>query len=345
MFSPRYKITHRLLNLLTSITASKEAIANAYIVPNWAMSLRKQALIQSAHSSTAIEGNPLTLEEVSELAEGRDIMAQRKAKQEVLNYLDLLDRLPRLAPKKELTEDTILNIHRLITDGVLENYDDVGQYRNRQVVVVNRSSGEITFRPPETQDVPKLMTEFVVWLNHKDTKNLDPVLEAGIVHYEFVRIHPFIDGNGRVARALAALIFYQRGFDTNRFFALDDYYDSDRLEYYHALQSVDPNICDLTEWLEYFAQGVALSVAAVQERVLKLSIDKRKVGRKGQKSLTERQIRIIEMIHDQGQIANRDVREMFGVSHQTAVKEIAKLVDSGLIKSEGLGRNTHYILS
>ena len=83
------------------------------------------------------------------------------------------------------------------------------------------------------------MKKFVKWLNSKDASKLNPVLAAGISHYEFVRIHPFIDGNGRSARALASLILYLRGFDTKRFFALDDYYDSDRQSYYKALQSVD----------------------------------------------------------------------------------------------------------
>ncbi|NQE05421.1 hypothetical protein C5S32_06085 [ANME-1 cluster archaeon GoMg1] len=73
---------------------------------------------------------------------------------------------------------------------------------------------------------------------------------AGIAHYEFVRIHPFVDGNGRTARVLAALILYLRGFDTKQFFCIDDYYDSDRQAYYRALQNVDQKTIDLTDWRE-----------------------------------------------------------------------------------------------
>ena len=74
-------------------------------------------------------------------------------------------------------------------------------------------------------------------------------------HYELVRIHPFIDGNGRTARTFASLILSLRGFDTKRFFALDDYYYSDRQSYYNALQSVDQKTLDITEWLKYFTYG------------------------------------------------------------------------------------------
>ena len=93
------------------------------------------------------------------------------------------------------------------------------------------------------------MKEFVSWLNAKQADLLDPVLVAGIAHYEFVRIHPFVDGNGRTARTLATLILYKRGFDSKRFFALDDYYDSDRPTYYAALGSVDPRKRDVTAGL------------------------------------------------------------------------------------------------
>ena len=68
----------------------------------------------------------------------------------------------------------------------------------------------------------------VQWINSEEPKELEPVIEAGIVHYEFVRIHPFIDGNGRTERVLATSILYKRIFDAKQFFCLDDYYDSDR---------------------------------------------------------------------------------------------------------------------
>ena len=228
MFKPKYSITPNVLNNLIKTAEAKAVIDNAYLVPKWEVALRREALIKNAHASTAIEGNPLSLEQVSELAMGRDIMATRKAKAEVLNYLKVLEDLPGLAEDGKITEKVILKIHRLLTKDVLENPADSGVYRNRQVIIGNRLTGLITFRPPDTKEVPILMKEFVKWLNSKNASETNPVLTAGISHYEFVRIHPFIDGNGRAARALASLILYLRGFDTKRFFALDDYYDSDR---------------------------------------------------------------------------------------------------------------------
>ena len=345
MFKPKYSITPDILNNLIKTAEAKAVVDNAYLVPKWEVVLRREALIKNAHASTAIEGNPLSLEQVSELAMGRDIMATRKAKAEVLNYLKVLEDLPVLAEDGKITEKVILKIHRLLTKDVLENPEDSGVYRNRQVVIGNRRTGVITFRPPDTKDVPILMREFVKWLNSKEASETNPVLTAGMSHYEFVRIHPFIDGNGRTARALASLILYLKGFDTKRFFALDDYYDSDRQSYYRALQSVDSKTLDITEWLKYFTYGVALEIEKVKERVLSLSSDLKRKQLKGQIALTERQMRIVERINDYGHITNKTIREMFKLSDEGALKEIKKLLAIGVIKAEGKGRNIRYLLA
>src|SRR4030067_1192060 len=311
MFKPKYTIIPEILNNLIKTAGAKAVIDNAYLIPRWEVALRREALIKNAHASTAIEGNPLTLEQVSELARGRDIMATRKAKAEVVNYLKVREDLPDLSEAGGVTEKGILKIHQLLTKDVLENPADCGVYRNRQVVIGNRITGVITFRPPETKDVPILMGKLVKWLNSKDALETNPVLTAGISHYEFVRIHPFIDGNGRTARALASLILYLRGFDTKRFFALDDYYDSDRQAYYKALQRVDSKTLDMTDWLKYFTYGVAIQIGKVKERVLSLRRDLKQKQLRGQIALTERQMRIVERINNSGFITNKTIREMF----------------------------------
>jgi len=344
MFKPKFKYTNKIVKLLTGISAAKETILNSPLIPKWNVTLRQEAIIHSAHSSTSIEGNKLSLEQVSELARGREITAARRDKQEVLNYLDVLKNIKILIKNNFIIEKDILNIHRIVTKNTLNNLADSGVYRNRYVVVGNRFTGEVFFRPPQNQEVPGLIKDLLSWINSKESKELDPIIEAGIVHYEFVRIHPFVDGNGRTARVLAALILYLRGFDTNQFFCLDDYYDSDRPAYYKALQSVKSDTLDLTNWLEYFTEGVNVSAEAVKERILRLSSKRLRKVKGRQIALTERQIRIIEFINQNGKISNRDVREMFKLSDEGALKEIKKLINLLIIKSEGKGRALHYIL-
>ncbi|MDI6788853.1 MAG: Fic family protein [Planctomycetota bacterium] len=211
--------------------------------------------------------------------------------------------------------------------------------------MANRITGEVIFEPPKNEKVPGLIKNLVDWINSPQANELDPVIETGIIHYEFVRIHPFIDGNGRTGRVLATWLLYQRGFDAKQFFSLDDYYDSDRQAYYGALRKINPKTQDLTEWLEYFTEGVKTSIEAVKERVIRLSSERLRKTRKGQIALTERQMKIVEFIVQNGKITNKDVREMFKISDRAALKEIRKLVDLTVIKHEGKGRSLVYIMA
>ena len=343
-FEPNFSYTNKIVRSLTFIADARAIILNAPLIPKWEVSLRRDALLRSAHASTAIEGNPLSFEEVSALAAGREVMVRRKDRQEVLNYLEALEKIPYFAKNAPFTADDFLEVHRVVTKDTLENSEDVGAFRDRQVFVGNSITGEIVFMPPPTDRVPGLVGEFLEWFNSGETDEIDPVISAGVTHYEIARIHPFIDGNGRTARIMATLALYKRGFDLKRFFALDDYYDHDRRSYYAALRHVDPATLDLTDWLEYFTGGVAVSIKAVRDRVLGLSKDVKFLKERGQIALTERQMRIVEQIMEKGHITNRDMRRIFKISNRAALDEISKLLELGVIKQVGSGRSVHYVL-
>jgi Fic family protein len=333
-----------MVNNLAQIAVAREVILNSPLIPKWEVTLRREAIIRSAHSSTAIEGNRLSLDQVSDLAHGREVMATRKDKQEVLNYLTVLESIDKLTDGKRITQKNILDIHKMITQQTLENSSDCGVFRTRYVVVGNRLTGEVIFRPPSNEEVPQLVQELVEWLYSSEAKALDSIIEAGIAHYELVRIHPFVDGNGRTARFLATLILHLRGFDAKQFFCLDDYYDADRPAYYRVLQSVDQRTLDVSNWLEYFVEGVKVSIAVVKESVIRLSSERLRRTKKGQVALTERQMKIVEFINQHDKVTNKDVRTMFKISAQAAHKEILKLVKLDVIKPIGKGRTLSYQL-
>lgn len=344
MFKPNFRYAHKIVKNLTLIAEARAIILNSPLIPKWEVSLRREALIRSAHSSTAIEGNPLSLEEVSALAEGRDITVSRKDRQEVLNYLEALERIQEYAQRIPFESKDLLEIHKIVTKDTLENPNDEGTFRNRQVFVGNRVTGQVVFMPPPTEEVPQLINNFFKWFNSVGANEVDPVVKAGITHYELVRIHPFIDGNGRTARIMASLVFYERGFDVKRFFALDDYYDNDRRAYYAALKSVDQETLDLTGWLEYFSEGVTVSIEAVKKKVIGLSKDIKFLKEKGQVALTERQMKIVEKLIQNERIAIGDVSKEFGISRQAALKEMNKLIALSVVKLKGKGRGAYYEL-
>lgn len=347
MFQPRYLITDLTLKYLTQINEYRTIILNAKLIPKWELNLRKEALLRSTHASTSIEGNSLSFEEVTDLMIGRDVTAFVKDKKEVLNYFQALEELNTLTVEKksQLENDDILHLHHTITKGVLKEPAREGLYRsgNQYVLLKNRGTGEITFLPPSTDQVPGLMNNLIHWINENQNSIIDPVLEAAIVHYEFVRIHPFLDGNGRTARTLATLILIRRSFDTKRFFALDDFYNADRPRYYRMLRSVHQDDYDLTHWLEYFCEGVAVSMKAVKNKIESLGNKKKNTTDNTQISLDFEQIKAVEFAVKHGSIQNKQLRELLKVSNKKAYQLLQKLVVLKVLAIHGAGRNLKYV--
>jgi Fic family protein len=181
---------------------------------------------------------------------------------------------------------------------------------------------------------------------------LHPVIKAGVIHYELARIHPFVEGNGRTARATATLTLFLDGYDIRRFFSLEEYFDNNPLNYYTTLQAVsnqlvlDSHERDLTPWLDYFVEGVAVELNRVKERVRRISADshiKDKLGE--QVELNERQMLIMEYLHRHKSIQNRDFRKIFpDFSDDTVLREIKFLKQKGLIKKVGGTKKALYLL-
>lgn len=166
-----------------------------------------------------------------------------------------------------------------------------GRYRKVQNYVANSLTREIIYTPPPPSKVLGLMRELVEWLNKE--ASISPVLISGIAQYQFVNIHPFLDGNGRTARVLCTLILYQNGYDFKRLFSLSECYDKNRRNYYDAIQSVRDNDMDMTAWLEYFTEALRAQLIEVKtkgERAIKKEVI---IERAGRLNLNERQQKIL----------------------------------------------------
>jgi len=330
--------------------SGREIIEHSKLIPKWELNLKKEARIHNAHSSTSIEGNRLTLEQVAALSENKEVIATEKDKKEVLNYLKALDAIPKYASKKIIDVKLFLKIHETVTIDTLGGDKDCGIFRNRQVFVGKRIFDGTSFKevveymPPRTKDVPQLVADFLDWLNSDKIKDINPVILAGIVHYEIARIHPFIDGNGRTARLMVSLVLYKSGFDHRRFFVFDDYYDENRPAYYAALKTAQTSKGDITKWLKYFTGGVLYSIDKVKVFITRLGLSpKVKAGERIE--LTKKQIRILERIKDKGRVTNKDLRDIFGVTRQAILKELFKLINAKLIILVGKGRSAYYKIS
>jgi len=343
MFKPNYKLTNKILNDIASISEGRETILLSPILPLVEDKLRKEAIITRTHHSTSIEGNPLNIREVKIIAEKGEIKAKPKDKREIENYLNVLKYLESSAKKTKINTSMICKIQALVTKNILPS-KQCGKYRDRMVYVVNKL-GQTVFTPPQAKVVPTLIKDLTNWLNNKETLRIHPIIVAGIAHYEFVRIHPFTDGNGRAGRSLATFILYQRDFDIKHFFSLDDYYNENREAYYTALQYVDTRSRDLTQWLEYFVRGVALQIEKLKTRVESLSHEPVLKKLKKRIILKERQWKLLEYIKETGKITNSEYQKIAGVSREMAKRDLTLLDKEDILTKKGKGRNIYYVFS
>jgi Fic family protein len=345
MFNPQYHITNKILMSIAKIEAAEEVIRQAPLLPLWEKQFKDDAVVRSVYHGTHIEGNRLQMDEAKDVLMGREILARPRDIQEVINYRRVMQYIDEEAKRgmERITEQVVLKLHRLVTEKILEP-DRAGHYRNTQVVIKNSENGEVTFRPPPPLEVPFLMREFLYWVNKEDV-DMHPLLRAGIAHHEFVRIHPFVDGNGRVGRGIATLMLFMGGYDIRRFFSLEEFYDKDAATYYEHLQKASAG--DLTSWLEYFTWGASVEFERVKEKVLRISRDAKTKERIGGKQifLNERQIKIIEYINDVGYIQNKMFDTLApDVSEDTILRDIKDLIEQGLIKKVGSTKSARYVL-
>ena len=331
-YQPQFQITSALLARVEAIAAVRERIQSATVQVAWIPALQKDTRARNAHSSTAIEGNPLTLEEVRLVESHSELLpVASRARREVLNYFAALHHVEKHAAKKRLTHEDMFKLHAIIGGQVMDQ-GEAGRYRTMRVRVGPHL-------PPPPEDVSGLMFELLEWWN-KESQALSPVLSSAIVHYQFEAIHPFADGNGRTGRALALWELYRRGFDTHHIFSVDEYYWEDRPRYYAALQAVRQQGEDLTAWLEYSAEGLQQTLERVWQRVQQLTASKSGV----KLVLRPKQEQLLHLLRARGNLSPREVWEGIGISKQGAMDLLRPLVKAGLVKRVGTLKTGRYVL-
>jgi len=350
MYIPKFTISNKLLKNIGIIEASKEVIDHAPLLPYYERQFREDALVRTVHYGTHIEGNELNLTQAEKVLAGQSVVARDRDIQEVINYrkaMTFINELKIENGKLKIDEGMIKKLHRITVNKILPS-EKCGEYRKTKVVIKNNQTGQVSFRPPEASAVENQIKDLLAFISAKQNQDIHPVLESGIVHYELVRIHPFVDGNGRVARALSTLILFIKGYDIRKFFSLEEYFDRNASNYYSALQSVAKNSGDLTKWLEYFTQGLAIELSKIKEKVEKISVDGKLREKLGGKPLllSDRQLGIIEYIQKTGFLQNQAFEELFPmVSEDTILNELRGLLSNKIIKKQGVTKGAKYIMA
>lgn len=337
--------------MLIAITEAKMAIGHAKLLPKQELKLRRQAMVRMAHSSTAIEGNRLGIHQVEDLLARKKVNATDRDIFEVQNYLNALRYIEQIViQKRPITEKVLLKIHKLVTNKTLPS-EQSGCYRHVPVYIVRRRFGfpdTVMYTGPDAKSVPALCLALIQWLKNSEKEGINPVIVAGIIHQEIAAIHPFTDGNGRTARAFATLILYSRGYDFRHLFALEDYYNLNRKEYYAAInigKNYHGTRRNFTSWLEYFVKGFKEEIDSVKGKIVALSLKKVRGDIDSKVYLDKEQLLVLDFLDQVGRISAADTADILDCPRRTAQLHLQKLKKLGMIKQVGKGPSSAYVLT
>ena len=335
-FQPRYSIPGPVARDLMRIEAARQAVASLPLNERVLAGLRQSARLHSTHYSTQIEGNRLTQAEVEQvLVRGKHIRQRERDEAEVKGYYVALDHAEAYAGNHtSITETYIRTLHALVM-GAGRKRCKPTPYRDGQNVIRDSGSGGIVYMPPEADDVPVLMQELVAWVNRQDDETPAPIA-AAVAHYQFATIHPYYDGNGRVARLLTNTILHQHGYGLRGIYNLEEYYARNLGEYYAALDVGESHNyymgraeADITGWIAYFIAGMASSFEAVREKMTEAEPE----GDRSEwiRSLDARQRKVLPLFDEWAEITTAQIGELLGLSPRGARAVAQKWVEAGFL--------------
>jgi Fic family protein len=338
-WSPRFTLTPAIARGLMQIEAARVLVDHTPLSPAAEAELRAQARVQAAHYSTFIEGNRLTLAQAKQVVADEKVRITGRERDviEVRNYWIALLRVEEWAEKKKpLTEELIKRLHALVEKGPRA---PPTPYRDGQNAIKNSATGALIYLPPEAKDVPILMASLVAWAAEAERSSLPVPIIAALVHYQFVTVHPYYDGNGRTARLLATFILHKSGYGLNGFFSLEEHHAKDLQGYYQAL-TVHPHHnyyfgrseADLTAWLEYFISSLAEVFEAVRCRAQKCAVEGLEVEPEDLRRLDHRARVVLGLFARKETIIAPQVAEVLGLSQRMARNLLGTWVKEGWLE-------------
>jgi len=348
------RFTPEMTDLLVRVSEALGAIRGARVLPAVADQLRASARAGTVHYSNLIEGNELPFVQAERAARG-ELAADTRAKLELVNYVEALDLIDdRLAEGTlELDDGLLLELHARATRS-LGREDDPhfkphheGRWRDGKAFVVDRISGRVMHEGPPADEVPGRIRGMFEWLQGKlHPRKEPPFVLAGVMHYGITDVHPFADGNGRVARLFQTALLMKTDVLPGRMFSFERYYAEERNAYYGALRSVRERTLNMELWLEYFLRGLAEEYERVAEAVADLSAWVSASGSEPLR-LTNSQERALAGLRIQGrrEFTRREYEQAGGIGRSAANDDLRELIRHGVVVPRGAGSATRYAFS
>ena len=307
-------------------------------------------LTQTVLKTSLIEGEVLDADDVrSSLAMklGVDIGGAYQKDRHSDGIVDMmLDATTRCV--EPLTEDRLFGWHTGLFPNGMNSQGPiiVGAYRDGPMQVVSGAYGRrqnVHFEAPEANRVPGEMKRFLAWFNND---KVDLVIKSAMAHLWFVTIHPFDDGNGRIARAIADMLLAESDGFEQRFYSMTAQIQKNTKAYYNILEATQKGNLDITGWLEWYFEQITLSLDKADETLSQIVAKHDYWVKWADQQINPRQKKMLNKLLDgfEGHMKRNKYCHFNSVSPATAARDIAELVDLGMVVEVGGGRSTHYQL-
>lgn len=343
--------------LLLTAAILNQTICDLPILPELASSIEPEIMYSSISGTAAIEGNPISENDVKRIAAGEDIDDYTaKDKQEIVNLINAYNLLSDIRPSSTpylVTEDLICKLHELVTHDIPHEHNKPGKYRDGLVHVGDKAHGGIYTPPKIIKDIRNLMKVFIEWINSREVTKLGPFVRASLAHYYFCIIHPFWDGNGRTARLIETVILET----SNVKYApreLSNFYYRNVDEYYFAFSKSIRLRKDPTPFLAFSLKGTVSSLTGIKNTIIKyirvFTLKDFYSRLRSSKKITGRQYALLSILLDNPisfTLKNLNEAPQFlalylRVSTQTARRDLKKLSEAGYLSRNEEG---HYSLN
>ena len=214
-----------------------------------------------------------------------------------------------------------------------------------QVVSNNRGREIVYYEAPKASLIKAYMDDFFKWIN--ETNDVNPLIKAAISHLWFITIHPFEDGNGRIARAITEFMLAKAEKSSYRFYSMSAQIQKQKNEYYKILEATQKGMLDVTNWIKWFLETMLQALETSETMVSKIIVKAERWMEFNKFTLDENQKKMINMLFDgfEGNLTSSKWAKICKCSQDTASRSIKQLVEFGILKQQGSGRSTHYVLT
>lgn len=306
--------------------------------------LKAWVIITSTGASTRIEGAKMTDEEIARFLRGfKTKHPKGRDEQEVAGYADLIGRVFNNWRTIKISEGWILQFHDVLLQFSEKDENHRGKYKDtpNTVVMINDDGKKVVlFEPTPPHLIKKEMLEAIEWTNDElEKKNTHPLLVIANFIFEFLAIHPFKDGNGRLSRVLTNLLLLKSGYSYIPYISLDEIIEETKAEYYLALRAAQKKHKteqeDITPWVDY-SLGALLEQTERARKLMEMD--------QPEKLLSEKQTQIYRLFEGEKELAVLDVSKLFkGKVPQATIKQaLSRLVVLKLLERIGQARSTRY---